>query len=258
MTKKLLTAALAILFSLTTASNIYSAPPKSTPTATPGSQIEKSQIIEKVKEKIKQLRGTRDLNLTSTPSGSLAKIRLIAGEVRGILTNNINLQTKSGSATVKITPATKLVKTSAKGEVLSFQQIQVGDFLIAVGQTVRPLNLEAKLAIVQPKGKPKAAAFGIFGVVREISKNTLTIAHQTKPEKISTLIYDKSTKLTSKSTTSAQIDNLAVGKRIAAVGITQPDGSLLARRIFIAPGNLGAGIATKSATPSSRMFKTRT
>lgn len=189
------------------------------------------------------------------------KIRVYAGSVKAILDQNLAISTKKGSRTARLSSNSKIV---INGKTGSFKEIQVEDYLVAVGRLdnsgISVLNLNVL------DQKPEMSRLGVFGIVSQVDEKGMILIKQISGDE-KKITFDSQTKIIAQDGEKS-ITELEIGKRVAVVGSTSKDG-ISARKVFITEGDFKgilekfgktatssahppAGGATSSATQSAR------
>lgn len=138
-----------------------------------------------------------------------------------------------------------LVLTSAEDTAT-----RAGDLKKAVKIFVRSATDSAQL-LLQSKRR------AVQGVVSAIDGKTITLTHQTQRDRTFTVITDSTTVFKVMGITDATISQIQPGERIVAIGSTDSDGVIIAKRIHIIPGK-ATGIFEHQllATPSATITVT--
>lgn len=178
---------------------------------------------------------------------------------------------KTGNENLNITIGKnqeKKLKTAKLGT------LQMKDLLNIAGTDAGKLkNMNKKLYKLELKQATGSSLLkkrrAVMGIITSISGNIITLAHQIQSDRIYTIVMDGNTVITGKLTEPVTEDTdaenatssgtqlaLEPDTRIAAFGLPQADGTLLAEKIHIIPG-LAVGVynlnedSQISSTPSS-------
>ncbi|MBI2594198.1 hypothetical protein HYW39_00710 [Candidatus Curtissbacteria bacterium] len=188
--------------------------------------------------------------------------KAIVGNVESIKPEKINVEEKGkGKSTeVSVDTSTKVVRQEGQKTQKGIKSLKPSDLVGIVatqsGKGKKALVIFAKDATVYAQLKRRA----IQGIVLENNSGTLTIAHQTQRSRKNIVLTDSNTIVKFKSTI-ATASAIAVGDRIAAMGLPNSLGQILARLIHIIPGKasgilkkfpLATPTATSTATPSTQ------
>lgn len=195
--------------------------------------------------------------------------KITIGGVEKVGTSSLTLQGKNKKTEVKIDSKTKIIGQDRKA--LNLNAIKLKDLAAVVstesgeatdsGLLKKALKIFVKEATTAAQSKRRA----VYGVITEITDNTITISHPVHPErtKYSVIVNDE-TLIKIKGIEAGTLADLKVGLRIAAVGDLNEAGLIVAKRIHVIPGKAtglfeknpvatasGSPIATASASPSS-------
>ena len=188
--------------------------------------------------------------------------KAIIGNLGQIKPEKINVEEKGNGKNVEVSidSNTKVIKEVGKKVQTGLRNLKprdlVGIIATQSGKGKKALVIFAKDATVSAQLKRKA----VQGIVLENNSGTLTIAHQTQRSRKNIVLTDSDTIVKFKSTI-ASASAIAVGDRIAAMGLPNSLGQLLARLIHIIPGKasgilqkfpLATPTATSTATPSTQ------
>ena|SRR3989344_2621270 len=117
----------------------------------------------------------------------------------------------------------------------------------------REAEFKARKIFVREASASASAQFkrrAVMGVISTLNGNTITLTHRIQTDRVYTVYFDSNTIIKSKSSATSSAA-LAVGQRIAAVGILK-DVGILAKLIHIIPGRTVSPVPTASlsATPT--------
>lgn len=193
--------------------------------------------IQEVKERIKKERERQ-------------KIKVHAGFVKGVLGQNLTLNTRKGPQTIRLADGAKITIGEKEAKLA---EIQVEDYAIAVGR-VDSSSLVGQILIIYHDAKPPISRKGLFGIVSQIGEADMTIVDQNKGEETK-IILDKSTKVLTKDGERA-VNDIEIGARVALVAKIA-EVKILAEKIFLDPKDYSfilakfGRVATRSATSSA-------
>lgn len=100
------------------------------------------------------------------------RLKVVAGEAKGILSNTITINTPNGSVSIQITDKTEILVENDNKKI-TLNDINIGDYLIAIGQiNVGKVIVAEKLRIASDQ-KPKKTKKLIIGQLIEFDENKL-------------------------------------------------------------------------------------
>jgi len=188
--------------------------------------------------------------------------RAIIGNLGEIKPEKINVAEKGNGKNVEISidSNTRIIKEVGKKVQTGLRNLKpkdlVGIIATQSGKGKKALVIFAKDATASAKLKRRA----VHGIVLENNSGTLTIAHQTQRSRKNIVLTDSNTIVKFKGSI-ASASAITVGDRIAAMGLPNSLGQLLARLIHIIPGKasgilkkfpLATPTATSTATPPTQ------
>jgi len=214
-----------------------------TPKATESAQ-DKKEGLESLKKLVQEIKEKK-------------KIKVYAGTIKGILAKTISLETKNGTKTARISDQTKITFDSQSKEP-KLENILVGQFAVALGEIDQSKIMTPKTLQIfsnPPVIKRKA----VFGIVKSITLNSITIVHQAKGEETK-INFDTQTKIKT-TQEEAKLQDIKVGWKVALVGIQSTSGEILAKEVLLIPQDFSylikkfegkaSGSATQPATTSA-------
>ena len=104
-------------------------------------------------------------------------LKMTAGTLKGILSKNLALETKSGARTVNVESSAKIGNFSDFSKQLTLSQIQAGDFVVAIGNFAQQGILTAKILLVNPNKAPAFTKYVRFGIVSKVEKTNLELTN---------------------------------------------------------------------------------
>lgn len=216
------------------------------PTATPKAKEDQAtksatdEVRERVRKKIENL---------------VKKPRAVVGTLAEITDSTLEITVKGGKqAMVATSKETSYVRVSkGKRAEIKFEELVIGDFVVAMGYRNGNNVLEARRVIAYDKS-PLSARRVVYGIVESNEKGVLTIKHPKTGNswKIKTTSKTKVTRKKDGGFEEIKPAEVEVGSRIVAAGT--PDekdaGLLVARRIHIIPGLAQGLTGTSNPTTS--------
>lgn len=200
---------------------------QSTPSLNPNLKQKVNQIREELKERVQER-----LQLLKKPKG-------FAGKIIKIGQNSFTLETKVKTIEVFVDEETKFI--GVKRQEITFNDLKVGDFVIAMGYINEEENFQAKRVVVTPQPKPLLRR-AIWGTVDDISSEEKIITlKNTKKGLIYTIEITSETKITKKIDKNVKLvdfSEIKVGDRIIAVGTLKQNqtNTIIAKIIHVIPG----------------------
>ncbi len=223
------------------------ASPAPTPKAAKDESATKSatdEVRDKVRQKIEDL---------------VRKPRAAVGTLSEVTDSTLNLAAKSGKsemvATEKTTSYVRMV--DGKKTEIKFDELVIGDFIVAMGYRNGNNVLEAKRVIAYDKS-PLTARKSVYGVVQSNEKGVLTLQHPKTQEvwKLKTNSKTKATKKGDRGFEDIKVADIQNGNRVTAAGVPseKEQNTLTAGRIHVIPGKTegltGTPKPTKSPPPT--------
>lgn len=232
--------------------------PTSTPTTTPteapqGSIEEKIQEIrEEVKKKVRE-------KIEETKKGMKAAY---VGEVTDITDSTLTLNTSRGERSVMVATDTVIIGKGSKK--LALKDLEIGNFVLAMGYLADNNLLEAKRIVVS--AKPKLIVREVaFGKVTDISpdEKILTVKNEKKNLLYTIEVTDKTiiTKKADGSVKKVKFTDIAKSDRLVAIGTPTENEEkiIVAKLIHVIPGlALGQEKPTTTVTPKPTKSPTPT
>lgn len=212
---------------------------QSSPSLNPNLKQKVNQIREELKEKVQER-----IQQLKKPKG-------FAGKIIKINQNSFTLETKRKTIEVLTDENTKFVNSQRKE--ITFSDLKIGNFVIAMGYLNEEENLQAKRIVVI---NPPKALFrkAVFGKVEDISieEKIITLKNE-KNNTIYTIEANNNTKITKKidkNVKKISFSEIEIGDRIIAVGTIKQNqkNTIIAKIIHVTPGK---AIGQKSSPASS-------
>lgn len=189
--------------------------------ATPSSEEKARQILEAVRESIRE----RQLS---------PKRKAYVGTLKSIADTTLVLETKNGikQATVSTEAAILRIEKETKKEV-EFEDLVIGELTIAMGYLDENDVLQTKRVLISLKPEEEIKREAIYGMVEEVNLKKKTIKIESlKKETLWTLKITTKTEITNK-----ELEAIQPGDRLLAVGLPEEEENLLtAHRIHILLG----------------------
>lgn len=217
------------------------ASPAPTPKATKDDSATKSatdEVRDKVRQKIENL---------------VRKPRAAVGTLQEVTDSTLQLTTKPGKTEMVATgKATSYVRTTGgKKTEIKFDELVIGDFIVAMGYRNGNNILEARRVIAYDKS-PLTARKSVYGIVQLNEKGVLTLKHPKTGDtwKAKTTSKTKVTKKGDKGFEDIKATDIQNGDRITAAGVPseKEQNTLTTGRIHVIPGK-AEGLIKPVATP---------
>ncbi|MBI3290532.1 hypothetical protein HYZ78_04000 [Candidatus Microgenomates bacterium] len=241
--------------------------PKASSTATASASPENGKSIrdtlrERVEEKLTQL---------------INKPRAFVGKITQISNSSLTIETKSGIKQVKITDeqSSSSLKTaiiqinSGKSKTIKESDLEVGNFVVAMGYTESKDTLEARRILTMTED-PRRARQPIYGIVQSTKDGTFIVKHPKKDGSTSspqdetwTVKTSAKTEVTKKADgkiEKSKVADIAVDDRIIAVGSNVKNGAntISAELIHVIPGAAHGLLKSPTASPKATKSPTPT
>ena len=245
--KKLILFSTILLFIILSGGVVY-AQKKASPAAEARQRVQ--QRIEELREK----KETKASEIKDNSQELREKLRSRRGHVFGTITSisgtTINIETKKETVkTIFTDNVTKFVQVGQGGKkTIALSDLKVGDKISAVGIAKDENSGLARFVVKFNRSILRRHA--VFGTVKSISKDALTLTHLIYTDKIFTVKTTTDTKIKIKDIENASLSDIKVGDRVAASGTIDNKGVITAKRIFVIPGNF-AGVKEKESTSSA-------
>lgn len=196
--------------------------------ATPSSEEKARQILEAVRERI------RERQLT-------AQRRAYVGTLKSIADTTLILECKDGIKQAEVSTEAAIIRISAKTKKeIKFEDLVLGDLTIAMGYLDDNEVLEAKRVIIQekPEEVKRKAIYGLVEKV-DVEEKAITIKGF-KKEEIWSLKITSKTEITKKiedEIEKIKLQEIEPGDRLIAIGTPEEEENLLTtHRIHLIPG----------------------
>lgn len=207
---------------------IFTIPVKGqSPTATSSSEDKARQILEAVKERIRE----RQLE---------PKRKAYVGTLKSIADTTLILETKNGIKQAKVsTEATILRLEEETKKEMKFEDLVIGELTIAMGYLDENEVLQTKRVIISLKPKEETKREAICGMAEEVNLTKKIIEiKRLKEEEVYTLKITSKTEMTQKSEEEMEkisLEEIEPGDRLLAVGLPEEEEKnlLTAHRIHL-------------------------
>ena len=211
-------------------------------------------IQEKVKEIRQEVREKVQQKLEEIKKKGF--VRAYVGKITDITDQTLTLDTGRGQRKVLVNEETKIIGTSR--QALKFENLKVGDLLIAMGIIDQEEVLTAKRIVLIPKPKvTPPIRRAVFGRVTKIDSQgkIVTLTRSAKKESSFQVKADEKTRITKKiddKTQKISFSQIALNDRLVAVGLWDEEKEVLtAKIIHIIPGKtIGLEKPTQSPSPT--------
>lgn len=229
-------------------SPITTASPAATPKAKENQATKSAtdEVRERVRQKVETL---------------AKKPRAVVGTLSEITDSTLQIKNRAGKEEMAATAKDTVFFRVADGKraEIKFEELVIGDFIVAMGYRNGNNVLEVKRVIAYDKS-PISTRQAVYGIVEENQKGVLTIKHP-KTQNVWKIKTSSKTKVTRKKDggfEEIKPTDIEVGSRITAAGT--PDAKdpaiITARRVHIIPGG-GQGLTTapkptKSPSPAGK------
>lgn len=228
------------------------------------SAIPEEKIKEKIKEKLEQV-VNQNLEDVKGALEEQAKNKLYgyAGKIKSIDQQTLTLETNDGLKQVEIAPSATIYKLSSKQvkTTIPFEQIEIDEFVIALGPKEEKEVLLGKRLLVIPLPSPSLKRKIVSGQVTEIDDTKIILKSSLVQETIS-LETDTKTRLKINGVRSPKIDNIQIGDQVnAMVSIDSEDKIDRTLIVLVLPGKANPAAleneveASPSTTPSASPAK---
>lgn len=224
------------------------------------SAIPEERIKEKIKEKLEQV-VNQNLEDVKGALEEQAKNKLYgyAGKIKSIDQQTLTLETNDGLKQVEVASSATIYKLSSKQvkTTITFEQIEIDEFIIALGPKEEKEVLLGKRLLVIPPPSPSLKRKIVSGQVTEIDDTKIILKSSLGQETIS-LETDTKTRLKINGVRSPKIDNIQIGDQVnAMVSIDSEDKIDRTLIVLVIPGKANPAAleneveASPSATPSA-------
>ena len=178
-------------------------------------------VRDRVKAKLEEVKKNPKayIGLITDKTENSLQLRSIKGEI-------LQIAVEKESAT--------FVKTDATTSTIDYEDIAIGDHIIAMGFKNGNEVLEARRIVMIPNAPQPAKRYSFIGIVDELDKNTFTFLQSNKQ-----ILYEvetlKETKYTSyDNTVLSDRNDFEAGQKIIVMGIVSQN-IITARRIHLLP-----------------------
>jgi len=205
--------------------------PTTTPTEIPSGSIEEKiqEIRDEVKKKVRE-------KIEETKKGMKAAY---IGEITDITDSSLTITTFKGVSSIKVATDTAIINLGNKK--IALKDLEIGNFIIAMGYIADTNLLEAKRIIVI--NKPKIVIREVaFGKVTDIStdEKILTVKNEKKNLLYTIEVTDKTiiTKKIDGKVKKVKFADVVIGDRIVAIGTPSENENkiITAKLIHVIPG----------------------
>lgn len=207
-----------------TGARAISPTPEATPTGVRQIKEQVKEIREAVKEKVRE----------KIEEIRLGKKMAYGGEIKEITSSIITLDTRTGNNQVKISEETVFIGKGGKN--VKLEDLEIGNFCIAMGYLAENNVLEAKRIVVITKPKLIHREVAI-GRVTDISseEKILTVKNERKGITYTVSVTEK-TMITKKLATRverAKFSDIEIGDRVVAIGtVTENEEKIITAKII--------------------------
>ena len=186
------------------------------------------------------------------------KPRAFVGKITQISNSSLTLETKSGVKQVKLVKDIVIVQIEdQKSKTIKESDLAVGDFAVAMGYFESKDTLSAKRILTTNKD-PLEIRKPVYGVVQSYKDSSFIVKHPAKNDTwtVKTSSKTKTTIKVDGKIEKSDIDSIAVGDRIVAVGKSVKNGvyTIAAELIHVIPGvahGLNSPALPKATKPAS-------
>jgi len=228
------------------------------------SAIPKEKVMEEIKKQIEQ-GANQNLDKIKGVLEQQAKNKLYgyAGKIKSIDQQTLTLDTSDGLKQVEVASSATIYKLSAKQvkTTITFDQIEIDEFIIALGSKEEKEVLLGKRLLVIPLPSPGLKRKIVTGQVTEIDDTKIILKSSLGQETIS-LETDAKTRLKINGVRSPKIDNIQIGDQVnAIVSVDSEDKIDRTLIVLVIPGKANPAalenevVASPSATPSASPIK---
>lgn len=189
--------------------------------ATPSSEEKVRQILEAVKERIRE----RQLE---------PRRKAYVGTLKTIADSTLILETKNGVKQAKVSTEAAILRLDEKvKKEVKFEDLVIGELTIAMGYLGENEVLEAKRILVSETPPEEDKREALLGIVEEVDLKKKTIlVKPLKKESVWTLKITKKTEIAKK-----EFEEIEPGDRLVAAGAPEEEENLLAtNRVHILLG----------------------
>jgi hypothetical protein len=215
-------------------------PRVSAQTPTPADDEISPEIKEKVQERIEAIQ----------ESGS--RKAAYFGTITDVSNSTLTIDSEKGERKIKTDEETDLL--GEKGQVIKLEDLEIDDFIIALGYLESDSYLLGKrISVLAEEPEPAEAREAVYGEVADISKEEEVISLSSLKNE-TTYEIDVTSKTTiekkvDEKTEEIDFNEIEVGDRLAAVGIKKNDnGTITASVIYLIPA--GAEATEEEITPT--------
>jgi hypothetical protein len=194
------------------------------------------------------------------------EVEVAVGRVENVKPGKIEVMSRGKKIEVNTATGTAIIEKPS-GKPLNLGQLKKNDQIATIATPSATATISARLVLVRPatgsatiSATLKPARRAVYGLVREINGNILTVSHPLKDNPRYKVQVIDTTLIKIKGLAAPTLADIKVGDRVAAVGNWSND-ILVAKRVHVIPGKavgLFERISTKSATPSATATPTAT
>lgn len=192
--------------------------------------------------------------LLAKKENSVSKTKPVVGNVKEVTADSLTVEGKNSKkeSETEVDQTTKVIGQDKKA--LRLRQIKLNDKVAIISSESADLGKKKKAVKIFVKQASTSAQLkrrAVHGVVSSISGATITLVHQIQKDRNYIVTTNATTSIKLKGTQDATLASITVGQRLVAVGIPSTDGSLLATRIHVIPGNANGVFKKNPITPGS-------